>query len=279
MAEILDEGALCHLQGDELGCDPPRLAQRDQAIAQISLDQADAGEVHRQPDGRAGCLPALQIPQALLDEALGQGADEAALLGQGDEARGRYHAKGRVQPAGQRLHPQQLAGGEAHLGLIPGHDFSLICQRPGQLGDLDERACPRLLQAVIRYPVGEQLGEPPLAGGFIQTAEHPQAIGVAHAPHRLDHVLLEGAHQYDATAKPVQGEAAQQCHAIHTGHAQIAEEDIYLLLLAQGQRCLAIRGLQRYPVTQGLDLVHQYLALKGVVFHHQKGNVRGEVVH
>ncbi len=93
-------------------------------------------------------------------------------------------------------------------------------------------------------PGRDQLGDLLGRGGLVDASQHLQTIGPAHAQHGIDHIVLQGAAQHYAAAKPAKREATQQGHAIHTWHAQIAEQDVHLMVLAQSQCLLSVLCLQ-----------------------------------
>ena len=132
---------------------------------------------------------------------------------------------------------------------------------------------------LLRAPGPDQLADLLLAGGLLDAPQHLQAIGGAHAQHGLDHVILQRAGENDAAAKAAEGEAAQQRHAIHARHAQIAKQDVDLMTLAHGQRLHPVLRLQQGSVTEPADLVHQRLALEGVIFHHHDHQLMLCLVH
>ncbi|MNH22007.1 hypothetical protein D3C79_818460 [compost metagenome] len=209
----------------------------------------------------------MAVAQRLADDHLGQGIHEPVMLRQRDEAGRRDEAVLRMLPAGERLHADPMTVLEAHLGLIPGPQLILL-QGPAQIVQGEVVAVLLLAAHLLGPPEIDQLRDLLLAGGLVDTPEHLQAVGAAHPQHGIDHVVFQGAAQHYAAAKAAEGEPAQQGHAIHAGHAQIAKQDVDLMVLALGQRRFTVLGLQQVAVAKPAELMHQGLALEVVILHH-----------
>ena len=121
---------------------------------------------------------------------------------------------------------------------------------------------------LLGLPGADQLRDLLMARRFVDTPQHLQAVGTAHAQYGVDHIVLQCAAQHYAAAKTAQREATQQGHAIHAGHPQIAKQDVDLVVLALGQCLLPVLSLQQVSVAKSADLMHQGLALEVVILHH-----------
>ncbi len=209
----------------------------------------------------------MAILQRLVDDDIGQLVDKAVVFRQRDKHAGGDQPVFRMLPAGQRLHPHPLAGRKADLGLIPGQQL-IVVEGAFELVHREDEAIVLARGGRLGCPGVDQLAQPLRAGGFLDATQHMETIGRAHAQHGLHHVIFQRAGEDDAAPKATQREAAQQRHAIHAGHPQIAEQDVDSVALAQRQGFDAVCGLQQLLITERPDLVHQGLALKTVILDH-----------
>ena len=186
----------------------------------------------------------MTVTQRLADDHLGQLIDEAVVLRQGNEAHRRDEAVVRVLPTGKRLHADPVPRAKTHLGLIPGQQLILL-QRPAQLIQRQAVAIFLLGPLLLWAPGADQLADLLLAGGLFDAPKHLQAIGGAHPQHGLDHVIFQCTGEDDTSTKAPEGQTAQQRHAIHAGHAQIAKQNVDLMALTHCQCLHAILSLQQ----------------------------------
>ena len=90
----------------------------DRADIAIRVGRLPGREVHRHEDLGPDPLPVGELGAGLAEQLAAEGADQTGALGDGDEL-GRPHARrGRVDPAGQRLEPEQAPVGQLHDGLV-----------------------------------------------------------------------------------------------------------------------------------------------------------------
>ena len=82
-----------------------------------TLSRSLAGRLTHTWTGRPSDHHLRRLAERLVDDLLGQLADQVRLLGEPDELGRGQHAATRVRPAGQRLHPDGLAVGQPYLGL------------------------------------------------------------------------------------------------------------------------------------------------------------------
>ena len=87
-------------------------------LGQVGLGQLAGREVDRHEDLGADPLPVGELAARLAQQLGAEGADEAGVLGHGDELGGAHAGVRRVDPAGQRLEAEEAAVGQLDDRLV-----------------------------------------------------------------------------------------------------------------------------------------------------------------
>ena len=135
-AGVLHDHALGDLQPKPVGFEPALLQREAHLLEQLCPQELPGGEVHADRDGRAPRQPVREPARRLARLAqhpFADGADEACLLGRGDELGGWGAPALRVLPFHQRLAARDEPGRERDDGL-EGEAQLVAFERPVEVG-------------------------------------------------------------------------------------------------------------------------------------------------
>jgi hypothetical protein len=137
MDGIHHDGALGELDHQQLRGNLVAGEQLADLAGELEVEEAPGGHVDRDRELVAGVAPLAALAQGLVEHVVGQGGDEPGPFGQGDELIRRDQTMFGVLPAHQRLHPEDLPGVGADLGLVVQQQL-LLLQGPAQLAEQGE---------------------------------------------------------------------------------------------------------------------------------------------
>lgn len=123
----------------------------------------------------------------------------------------------------------------------------------------------RLRRTVTREQVPELLR----GHRLFEDAEYGHSLRAGHRFHGREDGCLHGACQNDRGAKIGFGDVADEFHAVHAWHVEVADDDVERRAIASDQleRILAILGLQDLRDAQVAENLHRDPARGGLILH------------
>jgi hypothetical protein len=180
-----------------------------------------------------------------------------------------------VPPARERFRADELAGGHVHLGLEEG--LELPRAKAGDHLRHRNRGGGHALtagghDAVARDQVAELLGR----GGLFDGAEEIHPVGGGHGFDGRDQVAVEGARQDHRHLRARLAHVADELHAVHLGHVEIAHDDVHRAagLEENVERGPSVGGLEHLERAEGGQHPNEGAALELVVLGDQEPQLR-----